>query len=306
MRRVLVAVVCAVLVSAGAPAARATAPHLLVFSGTLGYRHGGIARMNATIAHLAELTKAFTVEFSEDPAVFDAALYDRVDGVIFNQVTSFGTVKWSQQQKDAFLRFFACGGAFVGVHATSDSSANGSWNGYKELVGAQFAAHPHFGSVYSYWATGDTNDEIAPHAQERTLTDLTFLVEDSEHPSMRPWSRTERFRMNDEIYRYTDDPRQVPGLHVLLSIDEQSDYWPQPLVGVVPNPRPIAGRSVTWAGYPDRMPVAWTKPYDLGRVFYTNLGHNPETWDRPDFQDHLLGGLGWATQTRPDRACVAA
>jgi type 1 glutamine amidotransferase len=35
------------------------------------------------------------------------------------------------------------------------------------------------------------------------------------------------------------------------------------------------------------------KQYGEGKVFYTNLGHNPETWANPTFVKHLTGGIRW-------------
>lgn len=41
-------------------------------------------------------------------------------------------------------------------------------------------------------------------------------------------------------------------------------------------------------------PVAWFRPVDEGRAWYTNLGHRSETYAEPAFRDHLLGGILWA------------
>ena len=59
---------------------------------------------------------------------------------------------------------------------------------------------------------------------------------------------------------------------------------------------------------PGYFPVAWTKEYGQGKVFYTSLGHRDDLWDlNPDlkerknsvetakaFQEHVLGGIKWA------------
>jgi type 1 glutamine amidotransferase len=34
--------------------------------------------------------------------------------------------------------------------------------------------------------------------------------------------------------------------------------------------------------------------YGKGRVFYTALGHRPDVWQSPMFQQHLRGGIRWA------------
>ena len=43
------------------------------------------------------------------------------------------------------------------------------------------------------------------------------------------------------------------------------------------------------------LPLAWQKAHGSGRVFYTALGHRPETWDDSRFRKHLLEAIRWAT-----------
>jgi type 1 glutamine amidotransferase len=307
LRTRTVALVAAVSLAAVTPAIVAPAsdvPHVVVFSGTFGYRHGGIAKMAAAIEHIAAMTGAFTVERTEDPAAFTAELYERADAVLFLQTT--GAPPFSDAQRSAFLRSVSCGDAFIGVHAAADS---GDWAGYTDLIGAKFAAHGHFGSVASYQEKvyeDAGHPGLAPaDADVPAVTEVTINVEDQTSPATAPWHGRDTFRMSDELYQYQQSPRGKPGVTVLLSLDNESDYWP--LAHQVPNPRVIiAQRSSAWFGYKDVTPIAWTKGYGAGRVFYTNLGHNPSTWDRPDFQAHLLGGIRWATEVRADPVCIAA
>lgn len=42
------------------------------------------------------------------------------------------------------------------------------------------------------------------------------------------------------------------------------------------------------------LPIAWTKRYGSGRVFYTALGHRIDVWTSPWFRQHLTGAIGWA------------
>lgn len=277
-------------------------PHILVFSGTFGYRHGGIVKMKAMIDHLAELTGAFTVEHTEDAAAFTPELYDRIDGILFLQTT--GEPTFDSDQRSRFLRFASCGGAFIGVHAASDSSG---WDEYTDLIGARFAAHGHLGSPDSYvekaMEDADHPGEVPFEVDLPAVTDVTVNVEDQTHPATAPWHGRPTFRFSDELYQYQESPRK-PGVNVLLSLDNESDYWL--LQGTAPNPRIGLSQISPWFGYRDDTPLAWTKSYGDGRVFYTNLGHNPKTWDRPDFQQHLVGGIGWATQVRPDASCIDA
>lgn len=44
------------------------------------------------------------------------------------------------------------------------------------------------------------------------------------------------------------------------------------------------------------MPVAWTKRYGQGRVFYCSIGHNATDFDQPDVARLVEQGLVWATR----------
>ena len=41
-------------------------------------------------------------------------------------------------------------------------------------------------------------------------------------------------------------------------------------------------------------PVAWTKPYGDGRVYYLSLGHTAEAFDSDEFRTLLRNGIDWA------------
>ncbi|MBI3820317.1 MAG: DUF1080 domain-containing protein [Planctomycetes bacterium] len=42
-------------------------------------------------------------------------------------------------------------------------------------------------------------------------------------------------------------------------------------------------------------PVAWTKRYGAGKVFYTTLGHGPEVYKNPMFQKLIVNAATWAS-----------
>lgn len=46
-------------------------------------------------------------------------------------------------------------------------------------------------------------------------------------------------------------------------------------------------------------PVAWTKTYGRGKVFYTVLGHNVEAFENPHFQNLMHRAVLWALQPAP-------
>lgn len=46
-------------------------------------------------------------------------------------------------------------------------------------------------------------------------------------------------------------------------------------------------------------PVAWTRRYGRGKVFYTILGHGPETFENPTFVKLLTQAVEWAAEPDP-------
>jgi type 1 glutamine amidotransferase len=89
------------------------------------------------------------------------------------------------------------------------------------------------------------------------------------------------FTISDEIYQIADfDDR---GSHVLLRLDPTSVDLKAD--GVHP-------RSYGW-------PLAWTRSYGEGRVFYTALGHEEAVWRDPRFQHLLRNAVLWAMRRVP-------
>ena len=105
-------------------------------------------------------------------------------------------------QKSAFERYIAKGGAYVGIHSASDGDYK--WPFYVALVGAMWKNHP-----------------LPPGTYPGRI-----IVADQKHPSTdklgAEWQRTE------EWYNFKDDPSGR--VHVLLTIDESS-YPETPKMG---------------------------------------------------------------------------
>jgi uncharacterized protein len=90
------------------------------------------------------------------------------------------------------------------------------------------------------------------------------------------------FEIADEIYQISDfDAR---GSHVLLRLDPASVD--------------LANGNVRRRFY--GWPLAWTRSYGAGRVFYTALGHDAAVWRDPRFQRLLLNGVLWSLHKPPD------
>jgi len=95
-----------------------------------------------------------------------------------------------------------------------------------------------------------------------------LIIVDHEHPSTKHlpaiWER------KDEWYNFK---YLNPNVNVLIKIDESS---------------------YKGGKHGDNHPLAWYHEYDGGRVFYTALGHSPESYNDPLFVQHLLGGITYA------------
>lgn len=46
----------------------------------------------------------------------------------------------------------------------------------------------------------------------------------------------------------------------------------------------------------DGEPIAWTREWGNFRAFYTGLGHDQATFDDPEFEQHVTGGVLWAVR----------
>ena len=195
-RAIVGSIVVATAMAVVTPIGRAgpAVPHILVYSQTAGFRHSSITHAKEVVQQLADDTGLFTVEFSENAADFTPDLYQRVDGVYFLSTT--GELPFTQTQKTEMLRFFACGGGYIGTHAAGD--ANYTWPDYIELVGAWFTSHPHG------WGAGTAS----------------MIVEDQTNPSTRPWHGQETFDHSDEFYKWGVDPRGTQDIDVMFSLDE--------------------------------------------------------------------------------------
>lgn len=107
------------------------------------------------------------------------------------------------------------------------------------------------------------------HPPELLAADVT--VEDAAHPITAGlparWPRT------DEWYAYHDRPEEL-GYHMLLALDESTVDLP----------------ADQRSGF---HPLAWTDDRLGGRMFYTSMGHTPESYAEPAFLDLLAAAITW-------------
>lgn len=192
-------------------------------------------------------SRGWTVTSTKDAGVFTPQGLAPFDVVVF-LLTSGPCL--DPAQRDALRAFIASGRGYAGVHSASHTDYDSPY--YVGLVGASFKGHP-------------------------LLFDMDVRVVDPSDPIVRDlpalWHR------NDEWYTFWERPELTPGVHVLLSLEEDSN-----------------------AGYPGadawlrvgQHPLAWRQEYGGGRSFYTALGHTVESWSEPAFVRHFALGVEWA------------
>jgi uncharacterized protein len=194
-------------------------------------------------------------------------------GGAFNAKTlrQFDAVIWNNisgdvltlAQRKAFQNYLTKGGGFVGVHGTAGDPVY-FWDWYADtLIGARFAGHPR-----------------NPQFQEARI-----VVDKSHNLSS---ALPIEWRMTDEWYSFKTNPRKA-GAKVLLTLDEAS-YNPND---------PQMPDLVMGADHP----LAWTNCIGKGRMFYSAIGHRPETYAFPTHVTLLENAIGWVAGAK--KACSA-
>jgi type 1 glutamine amidotransferase len=88
-------------------------------------------------------------------------------------------------------------------------------------------------------------------------------------------------QFDDEIYQISDFDYR--GSHVLLRLDQSSVDLTKP---------GVHQRFYGW-------PLAWTRFYGEGRVFYMALGHEASVWNDARYQRILTNAILWSTRRSP-------
>jgi type 1 glutamine amidotransferase len=102
-----------------------------------------------------------------------------------------------------------------------------------------------------------------------------ILNEDPDFPATRHFPKA--FVKFDEIYQPKAWSRDK--VNVLLSLDPSKlNYENNPRIHRMDHD----------------FPVAWSKMYGKGRVFYSTLGHTEESWDDPDIRKMYFEAIRWA------------
>ena len=145
--------------------------------------------------------------------------------------------------------------------------------GFIGLHSATDTAWPYDGPGATY--TGFINGKFAGHPWTEG-TPIRIETLDPDFPLVSMWPLS--FDYAEEIYQHGDfDPAKARVLQTL-------DFAGTPLK------RPYA------------VPIAWAREIGKGRLFFTNLGHTPSTWNDPRFRHQVVEAVEWTGRRTSGRA----
>jgi type 1 glutamine amidotransferase len=116
---------------------------------------------------------------------------------------------------------------------------------------------------------------FAGHPMAPQFQDARVIVTDPASPIVA--GLAPGWTMSDEWYSFRPNPRTA-GAHVLLALDEAS-YSPR------------SGEKDLRMG---DHPIAWTHCVGDGRSFFSAIGHRPESYSEPHYEQVLEAGIAWA------------
>jgi hypothetical protein len=220
---------------------------------------------------------------NQDLTFFTADYLNQFDGLM---MMANGDIGMTTVQKKAIVDFVRNGKAFIGVHCATVMMYD--FPEYGEMLGAyyfQSISTPLFGSdvPVNQRRVGVLKVEDNTHPATRMFASSWPIVEEFYTFAMAPWSASA-----PELNISSPGNFKAPmgfsrdRVHVLLSLDTER----MNLDGLAPRARIREGGDY---------PQSWWRYWGSGRVFYTALGHLPETWTNDSaFRAHLTGGIRWA------------
>jgi hypothetical protein len=271
-----------------APAAPDLAPkRALVVTTTAGFRHSSIPTAEKVIGELAKSSGVFTVEYARletGTAEFKGADGKPDRAKIIAALKPILAEKMSPKAlKNYDLVIFA---NTTGDLPLPDPQAFLDWIKAGNAFVGMHAATDTFPGFQPY--TEMIGGHFRTHGPQ---VEVEIINQDPSCPACSHLGKT--WTVFDEIYQLKDfDPTKV---HGLLTLDR-----------LMLNAADIKNNKATPGDYP----IAWTKEYGQGRVFYTSLGHREDIWDpswtekngsrknspevAKQYQQHILGGIRWA------------
>ena len=265
---------------------------LLVVTTTTEFRHSSIPLSETIIADLAKQYGTFTVDFihqpdgkptakrnatAEDKAAFAAAeaqwkekLKEALQKLSPDSLKNYDAVAFVSTtgdlpipDPDGFLNWITNGGAFIGIHAASDTFHH--WPGFIAMLGGEFDHH---------------GQQVA----------VECLNEDPQHPATAHLGETWTIKQ-EEIYEFRNyDPAKV---HDLLILDKAPQLPHAPGHFPVSWAKPYGKGKIFYTSLGHREDLWDTDASIKDRK-------NSEDISKA-YQQHVLGGIEWALGVKPGK-----
>jgi type 1 glutamine amidotransferase len=223
-------------------------PRVLVYTYENQWRHLSNYYARQALFEMCT-TRGFQVTSSNDPHVFNAAQLAQFDVVVFAVTSGSGIDRLGKEDFEAWVR---AGGGVVGFEAATATEQG--WQFYVQNLGAEFAAHP-------------------PQLEPGTIRFAPVS-----HPITDGLAS---FKVVEQWYVFRSRPEHVPGLQVLMTLDEDT----------LPASHP-AELKLGYHAY------GWAHERFGGRVFYTALGDNPAVFAHPTVLELAGRAIEWAAHRR--------
>lgn len=224
-------------------------PRVLVYTYENLWRHESNLTARASLLAMCE-TRGFTVSSTNDPRIMNPQQLADVDVIVF-AVSSGSALDASERASlEAWVR---AGGGVVGLEAAAATESD--WPFFVSNLGAAFAGH-------------------APDVWRARVR-----VEPTPHPITDGLPAS--FVVTDQWYVFDRRPEDVPGLQVLLTLDEST--------------LPADFPTDYLRGY---HAIGWTIEQFGGRVFYTGLGDNPDGFENPTQLALIGNAIEWVAHAR--------
>jgi type 1 glutamine amidotransferase len=266
---------------------------LLVVTTTAGFRHSSIPTAEKVLTQLAEKTQEFTVEFIRQPEGKPAAPKAAPSEEALAAFRE-ADARWNEQLKQALMKLSPDSlknyDGVIFANTTGDLPIPDK-EGFLDWLrsGKAFIGMHAASDTFPKWP--EYIDMVGAHfLRHGPQVGVECCIQDTTHPSTAHLGKLWPVAQ-EEIYLFKNyDSSRVKELLILEKH---------------PNDKT-----------PGRFPVAWTREFGQGKVFYTSLGHREDIWDADptipdrknsvevskDYQTHILGGIRWALGIKQDPA----
>lgn len=223
-----------------------------------GFQHDSVSHALATIEHLGYESGAYVTYIRTDSQLLTKSKIERHDSRTPDLAADINAKNLNYF--DAIF-FMGTGEGDMSPQQKKDLLAFIHEDG-KGFVGAHTADD-------AYFTWPEYGEMIGGYFDNHPwgVFDASVVVVDPDFSAMKAFPRA--FVVRDEIYVHKA-PYSKDKVHVLARLDSSK------------------------LDRTGDFPVAWTKSYGKGRVFYSTFGHLPESWDNPAIQKMYFEAIKWA------------